>query len=286
MCSIKQKLATTFQRDQFILLAGDAAHTHSSAFAQGMNTGVHDATNLTWKLAGTLKGWYTPDVLASYAAERRGAAEKLLRIDRQAAAAVSGDSPAVFANAGLTAAEALQSIMEVNMNFTIGLGIGYDASVLNKASTASTLILGTRSPDALVYAPGPAVPIRIHTITHTNNKGRWNILIFAGNHVVTKSKYIALREIMTAEGSNFDKRSHIINTSTILLGNVCGAWDAFDGPALGRLYYDNDSRAHSSYGVYSEAGGIFVIRPDGIFAFAAGLDEAHLVEEYFGSIFV
>ena len=36
-----------------ILLAGDAAHTHSPAGAQGMNTGLQDAVNLGWKLGAT-----------------------------------------------------------------------------------------------------------------------------------------------------------------------------------------------------------------------------------------
>jgi phenol 2-monooxygenase len=61
--SVKQNVAQTMRKDDYILLAGDAAHTHSSAFAQGMNTGVHDATNPIWKLAGTLKGWYKPGSL-------------------------------------------------------------------------------------------------------------------------------------------------------------------------------------------------------------------------------
>jgi phenol 2-monooxygenase len=58
-----------------------------------MNTGIHDATNLAWKLAGTLKGWYKPSVLNSYSAERRPIAQKLIAIDRLAAAAITGDIP-------------------------------------------------------------------------------------------------------------------------------------------------------------------------------------------------
>ena len=39
-----------------VFLAGDAAHIHSPAGAQGMNTGIQDAVNLGWKLAHTLRG--------------------------------------------------------------------------------------------------------------------------------------------------------------------------------------------------------------------------------------
>jgi 2-polyprenyl-6-methoxyphenol hydroxylase-like FAD-dependent oxidoreductase len=53
-----------------VLLAGDAAHAHSPAGAQGMNTGLQDAVNLGWKLAATLGGWGPEWLLDSYHAER------------------------------------------------------------------------------------------------------------------------------------------------------------------------------------------------------------------------
>ena len=53
-----------------ILLAGDAAHTHSPAGAQGMNTGLQDAVNLGWKLAAAVRGWAPDWLLDSYHAER------------------------------------------------------------------------------------------------------------------------------------------------------------------------------------------------------------------------
>src|SRR5580693_4837836 len=53
-----------------IVLAGDAAHTHSPAGAQGMNTGLQDSVNLGWKLAAAVRGWAPDWLLASYHAER------------------------------------------------------------------------------------------------------------------------------------------------------------------------------------------------------------------------
>src|SRR5262249_27842844 len=56
-------------RSSRVLLAGDAAHVHSAAGGQGMNTGVQDAYNLGWKLALALRG--APDsLLDTYQAER------------------------------------------------------------------------------------------------------------------------------------------------------------------------------------------------------------------------
>jgi len=53
-----------------LLLAGDAAHAHSPAGAQGLNTGLQDAVNLGWKLGAVLSGWGPQWILDSYHAER------------------------------------------------------------------------------------------------------------------------------------------------------------------------------------------------------------------------
>jgi 2-polyprenyl-6-methoxyphenol hydroxylase-like FAD-dependent oxidoreductase len=53
-----------------IFLAGDAAHIHSPFGGQGMNTGLHDAWNLVWKLDLVLKGHGNEQLLDSYSTER------------------------------------------------------------------------------------------------------------------------------------------------------------------------------------------------------------------------
>jgi 2-polyprenyl-6-methoxyphenol hydroxylase-like FAD-dependent oxidoreductase len=59
-------------------VAGDAAHIHSPAGGQGMNTGIQDAYNLGWKLAAVLKGIAGPGLLDSYNEERLENAQRLL----------------------------------------------------------------------------------------------------------------------------------------------------------------------------------------------------------------
>jgi 2-polyprenyl-6-methoxyphenol hydroxylase-like FAD-dependent oxidoreductase len=54
-----------------IFLAGDAAHIHSPVGGQGMNTGLHDAWNLVWKLDFAVRGIGGKQLLESYSAERR-----------------------------------------------------------------------------------------------------------------------------------------------------------------------------------------------------------------------
>ncbi|MFF1646125.1 FAD-dependent monooxygenase [Streptomyces sp. NPDC058240] len=64
-----------------VFLAGDAAHVHSPAGGQGMNTGLQDAANLSWKLAAVLRGQSAdPEALLdSYHAERHPVGMKVLR---------------------------------------------------------------------------------------------------------------------------------------------------------------------------------------------------------------
>jgi 2-polyprenyl-6-methoxyphenol hydroxylase-like FAD-dependent oxidoreductase len=58
-------------RDRRVFLAGDAVHLVIPAGGLGMNTGVGDAFDLSWKLAGTVSGWGGPRLLDSYEHERR-----------------------------------------------------------------------------------------------------------------------------------------------------------------------------------------------------------------------
>jgi 2-polyprenyl-6-methoxyphenol hydroxylase-like FAD-dependent oxidoreductase len=62
-----------------IFFAGDAAHVHSPAGGQGMNTGLQDAYNLAWKLALVVRGKASAALLDSYHEERNPVAEQLLK---------------------------------------------------------------------------------------------------------------------------------------------------------------------------------------------------------------
>ena len=59
-------------------VAGDAAHIHSPAGAQGMNTGIQDAYNLAWKLALVIKEVAAESLLETYNEERLANAKRLL----------------------------------------------------------------------------------------------------------------------------------------------------------------------------------------------------------------
>ncbi|WP_328438880.1 FAD-dependent oxidoreductase [Streptomyces sp. NBC_00444] len=65
-------------RDGRVFLAGDAAHVHSPAGGQGLNTSVQDAYNLGWKLGAVLRGGAAEALLDTYEEERRAVAADML----------------------------------------------------------------------------------------------------------------------------------------------------------------------------------------------------------------
>jgi 2-polyprenyl-6-methoxyphenol hydroxylase-like FAD-dependent oxidoreductase len=72
-------------RDGRVFLAGDAAHLVIPTGGLGMNSGVGDAIDLSWKLAATLAGWGGPALLDSYETERRQVGERNVGASRYAA---------------------------------------------------------------------------------------------------------------------------------------------------------------------------------------------------------
>lgn len=67
-----------------VFLAGDSAHLVIPTGGLGMNTGVGDAIDLSWKLAGTVQGWGGPNLLASYEVERRQIGDRNVGASRYA----------------------------------------------------------------------------------------------------------------------------------------------------------------------------------------------------------
>jgi 2-polyprenyl-6-methoxyphenol hydroxylase-like FAD-dependent oxidoreductase len=73
-------------------VAGDAAHVHSPAGGQGMNTGIQDAVNLGWKLGLVCRGAAPEELLDSYDAERRPVGQEVLRFTDRAFTAATADT--------------------------------------------------------------------------------------------------------------------------------------------------------------------------------------------------
>jgi 2-polyprenyl-6-methoxyphenol hydroxylase-like FAD-dependent oxidoreductase len=80
-CGINSRIASRYQEGR-VMLVGDAAHVHSPMGGPGLNLGLQDAVNLGWKLAAVLHGRVGPELLTTYEAERRPAAERVIMHSR------------------------------------------------------------------------------------------------------------------------------------------------------------------------------------------------------------
>jgi 2-polyprenyl-6-methoxyphenol hydroxylase-like FAD-dependent oxidoreductase len=82
-------------REGAVFLAGDAAHVHSPAGGQAMNTGIQDAANLAWKLTLVLRGRAPGSLLESYDQERRPVAREVVSMTHRLTRLATLRSPAL-----------------------------------------------------------------------------------------------------------------------------------------------------------------------------------------------
>jgi 2-polyprenyl-6-methoxyphenol hydroxylase-like FAD-dependent oxidoreductase len=85
----------TTLREGRVFFGGDAAHVHSPAGGQGMNAGIQDMINLSWKLAMVLNGHARPELLDTYQSDRLPVFRQLVRMTERATKAFNSTSPLV-----------------------------------------------------------------------------------------------------------------------------------------------------------------------------------------------
>jgi 2-polyprenyl-6-methoxyphenol hydroxylase-like FAD-dependent oxidoreductase len=150
---VHHRVARTFRAGRAFLL-GDAAHIHSPAGGQGMNTGIGDAINLAWKLKAALDG--APDALLdSYETERIAFARRLVKTTDQAFTVATADGQ--FANlvrvwlapAVLEAALSFEAVREFAFRTVSQINLNYRASPLSQGR-AGHVHAGDRMPWVVV----------------------------------------------------------------------------------------------------------------------------------------
>ena len=137
-------------RDRRVLIAGDAAHLVIPTGGLGMNTGVGDAVDLGWKLAGTLAGWGGAGLLDSYEAERRPIAFRNVAASRNAT--VGRRRWRALIRPGqdnLAEIAAVADVEQRKSNDLLGIEMGYRY----QHSPILTSEPGGPDPDSYVYAP-------------------------------------------------------------------------------------------------------------------------------------
>jgi 2-polyprenyl-6-methoxyphenol hydroxylase-like FAD-dependent oxidoreductase len=126
---VHERVATQFQHGNTFLV-GDAAHTHSPAGGQGMNTGIQDAGNLAWKLHHVLSLGAPESLLDSYEAERLPNAQKLIEFTHQitAVATLTGHKDRQMRDGILAAISQVPGVTEaLSLRFS-QIAIGYGDS--------------------------------------------------------------------------------------------------------------------------------------------------------------
>jgi 2-polyprenyl-6-methoxyphenol hydroxylase-like FAD-dependent oxidoreductase len=144
-------------RYQRVFLLGDAAHIHSPAGGQGMNTGIGDAVNLAWKLKAVLRGDAGERLLDSYEAERLAFARTLVETTDRVFSFVSAEGS--FANFVRTriaplfvsAAYSVDAVREFMFRVVSQCMLNYHGSPLSEDGAGKV-----RGGDRLPWAAGAA----------------------------------------------------------------------------------------------------------------------------------
>jgi 2-polyprenyl-6-methoxyphenol hydroxylase-like FAD-dependent oxidoreductase len=230
-----------------MFLAGDAAHIHSPAGGQGMNTGMQDAANLGWKLGQVIRGESDDSLLDTYNIERHKIGQNLLRgTDRMFEFATTTNRFFIWLR-NILVPWILPWVMKdaktrgERFRFVSQLGIRYRHSpIVGQASTWKGKIRGgDRAPDAKLLG------VDAGTSLHELCRGRsHHLLLFSG------MGNDAVEDLFLDD----------VNVVVHKIVNVAPKKTAKD-----EVFVDAGGDAHGVYGFVEE--GFVLVRPDGYISF-------------------
>ncbi|KAI9728037.1 MAG: hypothetical protein M1834_007851 [Cirrosporium novae-zelandiae] len=293
--AVGQRIARSFFVNNCVFLAGDACHTHSSGAAQGMNTGLHDTINLSWKLSLVLRGLALESLLYTYESERRPNVQKLIDYDRSISELMTMRIPESLKTWMKVEDDedpniVLGRVFEESRGFNTGLGISYTPNILNistskeKPTTAYPLTVppGHRLPDISLSSPGTLAPTRLYTLLP--NTCTFTIILLLPSPPAPKS-YFSLHACPLTSKPNLP-----IRWLTIVRGKSECPYEILDGEPLGVVAFDIEGKGLARFGIDGEKGACVVVRPDGWIGAAWELDSGfgigELLERYFRDVLI
>lgn len=266
-----------------VFLAGDAAHIHSPAGGQGMNTGIQDAHNLAWKLALVGAGHAPDSVLDSYTAEREPVARRVLRLTARATQAVTLRHPwsqrvrnfLLPWLAGIEAIEhrVMENLAELTIHYASSPLVAEDWSGLLSLWRSAGPAAGTRAPDGTLHAVPTGMPVRLFELLRDP---RHTLLLFAGGDA-TASACHNLTAIGRATRKIYKQgiAAHLI---------VAGKEVPSDTVWEGSILLDVEQSVHQRYGADMPC--LYLVRPDGHIGFRSKPARAERLQAYLAHIFL
>ncbi|KAI0023766.1 FAD binding domain-containing protein [Xylariomycetidae sp. FL0641] len=267
--TVGQRIAQSFYTRGCVFLAGDACHTHSSGAAQGMNTGIHDAVNLGWKLSMVLRGLAKAEILLTYQAERLPNVQRLIQYDRDISRLMVNRLPENWeGDEDADVNEVLGKVMKEAGTFSSGLGISYEIKQSNRlnirgsfTSSLESVGPGLRAPDVTLLRPGTLEPTRL--IRVTPNTASFYVIFFAADcsPAIPKTLYSRVNESPAFQTLTM---AGCLKLITILPRQVPSAYELLGHEPLGQAYFDQqDQSAYHRMGIDPGRGAVVVLRPDG-----------------------
>ena len=248
-----------------VFLAGDAAHIHSPAGGQGMNTGIQDAFNLAWKLALVVRGNAPAQLLASYHVEREPVARDVLNLtDRITRMATMRNSVAQSVRDFLLPrVSGIDFVGDKIADRLAELNVTYGTSPIVENHGGGRLKAGDRAPDAELRDENG----RARRLFELFHEPRHVLLLFLG---ASDSAAANFDEIESAIGGLPDE---IIDSYRIVRGQS-------ELPAELR---DTSGLAHAAYGLFE--GGVVLVRPDGYVGYRNNNFDLENLRTYLARIF-
>jgi 2-polyprenyl-6-methoxyphenol hydroxylase-like FAD-dependent oxidoreductase len=228
-----------------LLLGGDAAHIHSPAAGQGMNTGIQDMINLAWKLALVIKGDAPVALLDTYEEERVPVMRNVVRKTETITDLMSSRRPLVHRLfRGLAPRLGRAAPVQRQVPFRVSqIAIGYRRSPLSvNRGRAGGLRAGDRVPDALVRS----------RVAH-GDEWRERFLF----ELLDPSRFTLL--VVHPDGSG----------ATPV--DWCDAVTPWPIIRIAGIAPPEDAAARSRFeAIFGRSRGVFLVRPDGYVGFAGG----------------
>jgi 2-polyprenyl-6-methoxyphenol hydroxylase-like FAD-dependent oxidoreductase len=268
---INERKVADYRRGR-IMLCGDAAHIHSPAGGQGMNTGMQDAMNLAWKLALLRRGEGQPEaLLQSYSLERSAIGEQVLKAAEVFTTVATLRNPvAQFMRNHL--APIITSFHQVQDEVRRGwqeISLNYRHSPLSK-EVWPLFGGGQQAGDRLCYMPlRSAVDGRPASLFSTIDGKRHSLLLLpADPDSLSRLVTIAIEAEHTFPGTLW---SHIILKD--------GMTPSTEGSSIPE-WLDSQSRVHERLGAVAPT--LLLIRPDGYIGYRCQPADGTALLEYLG----